>query len=156
MTRYDVTSPVENYNGEVGGVKFYKGRAVVDSDTHGAAVAYMRRRRYTLTPITETAPEAPEPETTDSRQDSGSPDPGCECQHSPCEHQQSDDEDEGSGFDPGEHSAPDVNEYLSGVDLRERERVLQAEAEGKSRLTVLNGPHSDLSGLKPEDKEQTS
>ncbi|KOX10137.1 hypothetical protein ADL05_26020 [Nocardiopsis sp. NRRL B-16309] len=50
-----MTSPVGDYNGDVGGVKFYKGRAVVDSDTHGAAVAYMRRRGYTLTPINETA-----------------------------------------------------------------------------------------------------
>lgn len=66
MTRYDVTAPVEGYNGEVGGVRFYKGRAVVDGDTHGAAVAYMRRRGYTLTPINEVEAEsseeqAPEP-----------------------------------------------------------------------------------------------
>lgn len=62
MTRYDVTAPVKGYNGDVGGVRFYKGGAVVDSDTHGAAVAYMRRRGYTLTLITETdaAPEQAE------------------------------------------------------------------------------------------------
>ncbi|WP_433701777.1 hypothetical protein [Nocardiopsis sp. CA-288880] len=53
MTRYDVQAPVEGYNGETGGVRFYKGRAHVDSSTHFAAVEYMRRRGYTLTEVRE-------------------------------------------------------------------------------------------------------
>ena len=57
MTRYDVQAPVEGYNGEVGGVRFYKGRAHVDSSTHFAAVEYMRRRGYTLTEVREEQPE---------------------------------------------------------------------------------------------------
>lgn len=60
MTRYDVTAPVADYNGETGGVKFYKGKAHVDASTHGAAVAYMRRRGYTFTEVREAESEASE------------------------------------------------------------------------------------------------
>ncbi|GAA0972714.1 hypothetical protein Q7689_00330 [Nocardiopsis tropica] len=55
--RYDVTSPVKGYNGVVGGVTFYRGRAHVDDATHFAAVEYMRRRGYTLTEVREEQPE---------------------------------------------------------------------------------------------------
>lgn len=46
-------------------------------------------------------------------------------------------------FDPAEHGVHEVNAYLAAADPPERERVLQAEAEGKGRATILNGPHSD-------------
>lgn len=49
-------------------------------------------------------------------------------------------------FDPAEHTVAQVNAYLADADRGERERVLQAEAEGRARRGVLSGPHSDLSG----------
>lgn len=51
-----------------------------------------------------------------------------------------------SDFDPGQHSVGEVNTYLADADLSERERVLQAESEGKGRVRILTGPYSDLTG----------
>ena len=44
---------------------------------------------------------------------------------------------EAEPFDPGEHTAPEVIEYLRTADEDERERVLAAERDGKKRSTVL-------------------
>ncbi|MEV4672172.1 hypothetical protein AB0K34_11020 [Actinomadura sp. NPDC049382] len=49
-------------------------------------------------------------------------------------------------FDPSEHTVTQVNEYLAGAELGERERVLQAEADGRGRRGILSGPYSDLTG----------
>jgi hypothetical protein len=40
-------------------------------------------------------------------------------------------------FDPGEHTAPQVLEYLKTVDEEERARVLAAEADGQKRKGIL-------------------
>ncbi|MFL1440403.1 hypothetical protein [Nocardiopsis protaetiae] len=50
-------APVAGYNGVVGGVTFYKGRAHVDEAENPAAVGYFRRRKYTLTEVREEEPE---------------------------------------------------------------------------------------------------
>lgn len=39
-------------------------------------------------------------------------------------------------FDPGEHSAADVNTYLGDADPAEAERVIAAEQAGKARITI--------------------
>ncbi|MBB4931852.1 hypothetical protein F4561_002672 [Lipingzhangella halophila] len=57
--RYDVQAPEAGHNGEVAGVRFYRGSAVVD-DSNRAALAYFRRRGYTVTPAE--AGDAAEPE----------------------------------------------------------------------------------------------
>jgi hypothetical protein len=44
---------------------------------------------------------------------------------------------DGEPFDPGEHVAPEVIEYLKGADGEERARVLAVEAEGQKRKGVL-------------------
>lgn len=54
--------------------------------------------------------------------------------------------DPGGPFDPAEHTVAQVNAYLADAGRDERERVLQAEAEGRGRRGILSGPHSDLSG----------
>lgn len=55
--------------------------------------------------------------------------------------------DDASGpFDPAEHGVDEVNDHLAAADQDERERVLQAESEGKARRGILQGPHADLSG----------
>ncbi|NJP73730.1 hypothetical protein [Streptomyces sp. C1-2] len=40
-------------------------------------------------------------------------------------------------FDPGEHKAPEVLEYLKSADEEERRRVLAAEAAGQKRKGIL-------------------
>ncbi|MER5601514.1 hypothetical protein [Streptomyces sp. NPDC002265] len=45
--------------------------------------------------------------------------------------------DDGELFDPGEHTAPEVIEYLKTADDEERARVLAVEAEGQKRKGVL-------------------
>jgi hypothetical protein len=40
-------------------------------------------------------------------------------------------------FDPGQHKAPEVVEYLKTADDEERARVLAAEAEGQKRKGIL-------------------
>ncbi|WP_182704177.1 hypothetical protein [Thermomonospora cellulosilytica] len=49
-------------------------------------------------------------------------------------------------YDPADHTVDEVNAYLADVDLAERERIIQAEAEGKARRGIISGPYSDLSG----------
>lgn len=50
----------------------------------------------------------------------------------------------GSGglFDPAGHTVAQVNAYLAGADAGERERVLRAEAAGRNRRGIVEGPHS--------------
>ena len=97
--RYDVTAPVKGYNGVVGGVTFYRGRGHVDEAENPAAVAYFRRRGYTLAEVHDEQPEQAEgqpsegtapakPAQTEEPQgdDSGSQPPTCECEEKPCEH----------------------------------------------------------------------
>lgn len=48
-------------------------------------------------------------------------------------------------YDPSQYGVREVNAYLADADEDERKRVLVAEAEGKARSTILNGPYSDLS-----------
>lgn len=45
-------------------------------------------------------------------------------------------------FDPSEANVDEVNEHLAAADSDERARVLQAEADGKNRTTIVNGPHA--------------
>lgn len=47
------------------------------------------------------------------------------------------DGDDGEPFAPGEHTAPEVIEYLKTADDEERARVLAAEADGQKRKGVL-------------------
>jgi hypothetical protein len=48
---------------------------------------------------------------------------------------------DGEPFDPGQHTAPEVIEYLKSADDEERARVLAAEADGQKRKGILGaGP----------------
>lgn len=51
-----------------------------------------------------------------------------------------------ASFQPDDRTVDEVNAYLADADQAERERVLQAEAEGRGRRGILSGPFSDLSG----------
>lgn len=45
-------------------------------------------------------------------------------------------------FDPADHTVAQVNAYLADADEDERARVLAAEAEGRNRRGIVEGPHS--------------
>lgn len=45
--------------------------------------------------------------------------------------------DEQNEFDPAEHDVKDVKKYLEDVNEEERQRVLDAEREGKARKSLL-------------------
>ncbi|GAA1454141.1 hypothetical protein [Nocardiopsis tropica] len=65
MARYDVESPEKDYSGVTCKVRFYKGHAHVDEAENPAAVAYFRRRGYTLTEVREEqSEETPSEDTT--------------------------------------------------------------------------------------------
>ncbi|WP_435110169.1 hypothetical protein [Nocardiopsis synnemataformans] len=148
--RYDVQSPVKGYNGETGGVRFYKGRGHVDSAENPAAVAYMRRRGYTLTEIREEQPEqAEEPQTpsedttpndpaqteVQKQEDSGSQPLACECEEKPCEHTPKDEapvkpkqSDDKATWVAYIASATDLTEAEAN-DLKKAELIELAEVE---------------------------
>lgn len=51
MARFDVAAPVADFDGEVGGVRFAAGRAVIDDTTHAAALAYCRGAGYAVAEV---------------------------------------------------------------------------------------------------------
>jgi hypothetical protein len=57
--RYDVTAPAKGFSGDVAGVVFSKGHAVVDEDTHARALAYFRRKGYTVVQAETDVSEVP-------------------------------------------------------------------------------------------------
>ncbi|MET9253754.1 hypothetical protein [Streptomyces sp. NPDC003717] len=57
---YKVTTPVREFNGQVGGVWFTDGEATTDSE---GAVAYFRRHGYTVTPVDSEDDDGPPGDT---------------------------------------------------------------------------------------------
>jgi len=53
MAEFKVTAPDEGFSGQVAGVSFTKGTATVDSAGNRAALAYFRRRGYTVEQVNE-------------------------------------------------------------------------------------------------------
>lgn len=124
MAGVKVHTPVPGYTGTVVGVRFTDGVGETDSAT---ALSYFRRKGYRL--------EEPVPAGTNGGEgDTGTGHDGGDLALV-------------DAYDPAEHTVDQVNAYLAGVDGRERERVLQSEADGEARKGILQGPHSDLSGL---------
>ena len=123
MNQFTVTAPEAGFSGEGAGVVFKDGVGLVDDSTKEgrAAIEYFRRRGYTLT--SESVDEESE------ELDGGPSDP---------------DEDDGDEpFDPAEHKAEEVIDYLGTLDRDtdkgndEFDRVIAAEADGKKRTTIL-------------------
>lgn len=114
MAKFQVESPVRGYSGEVAGVEFRHGVGHVEDATKGgrAALEYFRRRGYTLAAAADEDVEVSTPS-----------DPPFVTDLAP--------------FDPAAHSAPEVLAYLDGADVAEAGRVLDAEAAGKNRSTIL-------------------
>lgn len=51
MAKFKITAPVEGFRGDVAGLIFRDGSAVADDTTDRAALAYCRRRGYTVEPV---------------------------------------------------------------------------------------------------------
>lgn len=60
--RYTITTPAAGFSGDIAGVMFSDGSAVADDTRHKAALAYFRRRGYTVEPES-----GPEPEQDDDK-----------------------------------------------------------------------------------------
>lgn len=144
MNQYKVEAPVRSFSGESVGVQFTRGTGFVsDSSKEGrAAIEYFRRQGYALTPVedgeevpAETGPVSAEDAMTNLGHGSapsvglgiGIPD-----QQPPVVVTGV------SEFDPSEHKQEDVLAYLDRTDDEaERQRVVDAEADGKKRKAIL-------------------
>ncbi|WP_395704818.1 hypothetical protein [Rhodococcus ruber] len=128
MAGVKVHTPVAGFTGTVVGVRFTDGVGETDSAT---ALSYFRRKGYRLEePVADPQPAG----TTDGEGDTDRGQDGGDLALV-------------DAYDPAEHTVDQVNAYLAGADRRERERILQSEADGEARKGILHGPHSDLSGL---------
>lgn len=119
--RYEVTCPLKGFTGNVVGVDFADGVGHSDTahDAGRAAYAYFERAGYRLTTVVE-----PEPDSGPAS---------------------SDDEE----FDPSEHKADEVIDYLDTADADEAQRVLDAEAAGKNRSTITTKGAAILAAKTP-------
>lgn len=150
VNSYKVEAPVRSFTGVSVGVHFTRGTGVVtDATKEGrAAIEYFRRQGYSLLPVEDgeevpasTGPVSPEEALTNLGHGSapsvglgiGVPD-----QQPPVTSVQADGKQESSDFDPAEHNQDEVLAYLdSTTDAAERQRVIDAEADGKKRKQVL-------------------
>lgn len=146
MNQYKVEAPVRSYSGESVGVQFTRGTGFVNDATKEgrSAIEYFRRQGYALLPIDEasdegvpasTGPVATEDALTNLGHGSapsvglgiGIPDeqPPVTVSTAP-------------EFDPSKHNQDDVIAYLDRTDDdAERQRVIDAEADGKKRKAIL-------------------
>ncbi|QJT04360.1 hypothetical protein G9272_32095 [Streptomyces asoensis] len=141
---YRVEAPVRSYSGDSVGVQFTKGTGYVnDASKEGrAAIEYFRRQGYALLPIEDgeevpasTGPASPEDAMTNLGHGSapsvglgiGIPDeqPPVTATAAP-------------EYDPSKYNQDDVLAYLDRTDdAAERQRVIDAEADGKKRKAIL-------------------
>ncbi len=77
------------------------------------------------TPV-EPAQELQEPQEDEQRQETEETEGGGQ------------DEEQSEPFDPSAHNAPQVLDHLKAADRAERQRVLDAEEQGKARRGILN------------------
>ncbi|MGW1661054.1 hypothetical protein [Streptomyces microflavus] len=121
MNTYRIEAPVRSFSGESVGVQFTKGTGFVnDSTKEGrAAVEYFRRQGYGVAPSDGKTDEERAQELVT----------GAPAQRDPLT--------PGEPFDPAKAKAEDVLAHLDQADLDEATRVLDAEADGKKRSTIL-------------------
>lgn len=119
-----VSAPLSGFTGNIVGVDFKDGTAEVDTDTDAgrAAYAYFDRAGYRMDRAT--GPE----------QDPGTP---------------SAPNDDDEPYDPAEHSVDEVLAHLDAVTYEEAARVLDAEAEGKNRVTITGKRDAVLADKTP-------
>lgn len=132
MARYKVTAPEAAYDGSVGKVQFSDGVAVIDEDTHPNELAYCKSAGYLV--------------EEDEHASAGSdriPAPAESTPQPPADPK---------AFDPGEHNADEVLDYLNQADVAEAVRVLDAEAAGKDRRGIASQREQILASKKESDQ----
>lgn len=141
MNRFQIEAPVRSFTGESVGVHFHQGTGYVDDSTKEgrAAVEYFRRHGYGVFPAdqeTEETTEVASPVDAMTNVGHGSAPSvgfGLVVQDGPVPTGGGDPE-----FDPSEHNQDDVLAYLDRTDDEaERQRVIDAEAEGRKRKQIL-------------------
>lgn len=79
MAEYEIRTPVPDYAGSVGSLRFVAGAARANDDDHASEIAYCRTRGYVVeeaAPEPEPAPEpAPEHKTTRGRRAASTEEP---------------------------------------------------------------------------------
>jgi len=128
MTRFEVRAPLPQFTGNVVGIDFVAGIAEIDTDNDAAraAYAYFERAGYRLSPVQAEDPEADGPQFP--------PPP--------------------ERFDPAPHTVEEVLTHLNEADTEEATRVLDAEAAGKARATVLKQREAILAAKTPTTPPQ--
>jgi hypothetical protein len=127
MATFEVRAPLPQFTGTVVGIDFKAGIAQVDTDNDAgrAAYAYFERAGSRLAPV-EPEAEADGPQFP--------PPP--------------------EWFDPAAHTAEEVLAHLNEADTEEASRVLDAEAAGKARATVLKQRDAILAAKTPTTPPQ--
>lgn len=65
MTKFKITAPVKGFRGDLAGLVFRDGAATADGSADAAALAYCRRRGYTVEPADEVEESAADAETAE-------------------------------------------------------------------------------------------
>lgn len=127
MSIFEVRAPLPGFTGTVVGIEFTAGIARVDTDNDAgrAAHAYFDRAGYRMA-LAETEVEADAPQFP--------PPP--------------------EWFDPAAHPVEEVLAHLNEADTEEATRVLDAEAAGKARATILKQRDAILAAKTPTTPPQ--
>lgn len=88
------------------------------------------------------------PEGAGPQESQQAPDPGSQEPQEPAE----DEDGPHEVYDPAEHNAPEVMEYLKGVGEAEAERVLESEQAGKNRKGIVNLTDEIMSKARDNDE----
>nr|WP_037829763.1 hypothetical protein [Streptomyces sp. NRRL S-325] len=138
MNTYRIEAPVRSFSGESVGVHFHKGTGFVDDSTkeNRAALEYFRRQGYGVALSDGKTDEERAQELVT----------GATAQRDPIT--------QNEDFDPAKAKGEDVLAYLDQADLDEAIRVLDAEAEGKKRSTIL-GKRDEILAAKQAPADTT-
>lgn len=118
-----VSAPVRDFTGNIVGVDFKDGTAEVDTDTDAgrSAYAYFDRAGYRMERTAEAEPASAPPGPTGNHE----------------------------LYDPAGHSVDEVLTYVDEASYEEAERVLDAEAAGKNRVTITGKRDTVLADKTP-------
>lgn len=123
MPDFEVKAPVKDFTGQVAGIGFRAGSATVNdgNDAGRAALAYFKRAGYRVD------------EVHDDEQDGPQTPPAGDAE----------------SFDPSDHKADEVLTFLAAASYEDAVRVLDAEAEGKKRVTITSARDEILAAKTP-------
>jgi hypothetical protein len=118
--RYKITCPLKNFNGQSVGVVFKDSTAEIDDSNDAGRSAHAYFSRAGY----RVEPIHDLPVDDDTEQDSGP-------------------------FDPSDHKADEVLTFLDTASYEEAVRVLDAEADGKNRVTITGKRDEILANKTP-------